>query len=75
MTADGINHQTDDLTLRGLRTSLDQTIADAAAAEQAERLRMAGGAPKLEPAPNCVVRNASGQGTHLEYRHPLSLDL
>lgn len=24
--------------------------------------------------PNCLVRNANGQGTHLEYRHPLSLD-
>lgn len=24
--------------------------------------------------PNCIVRNADGNGTHLEYRHPLSLD-
>lgn len=39
----------DKLKLRcRLRTSLDPTVADAAAAEQAERLRMAGGSPKLE---------------------------
>lgn len=28
---------------------------------------------RLLPKPNCVVRN-KGQGTHLEYRHPLSVD-
>jgi hypothetical protein len=30
--------------------------------------------PQEERKPNCIVRNKSGQGTHPEYRHPLSID-
>jgi len=38
-----------------------------------EGLEIGAGMPP-QPEPNCIVRNASGQGVHLEYRHPLSLD-
>lgn len=44
MTATDITFRTPDAKLRELLTDPDPDVADAAKAEQAERLRMAGGA-------------------------------